>query len=42
MRRGVLAVAGPVTDGEIVEEMRRGYKLGDRLIRPAMVRVAKA
>lgn len=29
-------------DGEIVEEMRRGYKLGDRLLRPAMVRVAKA
>jgi molecular chaperone GrpE len=29
-------------DGEVVEEMRRGYKLGDRLLRPAMVRVAKA
>jgi molecular chaperone GrpE len=29
-------------DGEILEEMRRGYKLGDRLLRPAMVKVAKA
>jgi molecular chaperone GrpE len=29
-------------DGEVVEEMRRGYKLGERLLRPAMVRVAKA
>jgi len=26
----------------VVEEMRRGYKLGERLLRPAMVRVAKA
>ena len=29
-------------DGEVIEEMRRGYKLGDRLLRPAMVKVAKA
>ena len=29
-------------DGEVLEELRRGYKLGDRLLRPAMVRVAKA
>jgi molecular chaperone GrpE len=29
-------------DGEIIEEFRRGYKLGDRLLRPAMVKVAKA
>ena len=29
-------------DGEILEEMRRGYRLGDRLLRPSMVRVAKA
>jgi molecular chaperone GrpE len=28
-------------DGEIIEEFRRGYTLGDRLLRPAMVRVAK-
>ena len=29
-------------EGEVIEVMRRGYKLGDRLLRPAMVRVAKA
>jgi molecular chaperone GrpE len=28
-------------DGEVVEEFGRGYMLGDRLIRPAMVKVAK-
>jgi molecular chaperone GrpE len=29
-------------DGEITAEVRRGYKIGQRLIRPAMVKVAKA
>jgi len=29
-------------DGQILAEVRRGYRLGDRLLRPAMVRVAKA
>ncbi len=29
-------------EGEVVEEFRRGYKLRDRLLRPAMVKVAKA
>ena len=28
-------------EGEIVEEFRRGYMIGDRLLRPAMVKVAK-
>src|SRR5262245_29295723 len=28
-------------DGEVTEEFRRGYMLGDRLLRPAMVKVAK-
>ena len=27
-------------EGEVIEEMRRGYMLGDRLLRPAMVKVA--
>jgi molecular chaperone GrpE len=27
-------------DGEVMEELQRGYKLGDRLLRPAMVKVA--
>jgi molecular chaperone GrpE len=29
-------------DGEILAELRPGYRLGERLLRPAMVRVAKA
>ena len=29
-------------DGEVIGELRRGYMLGDRLLRPAMVKVAKA
>jgi molecular chaperone GrpE len=29
-------------DGEVVEQFCRGYKLRDRLLRPAMVKVAKA
>ena len=28
--------------GEVIGEFRRGYRLGDRLLRPAMVKVAKA
>lgn len=28
--------------GEIIEEYQRGYMLGDKLLRPAMVKVAKA
>jgi molecular chaperone GrpE len=27
-------------EGEVMEELQRGYKLGDRLLRPAMVKVA--
>jgi molecular chaperone GrpE len=29
-------------DGEVIEEFARGYLIGDRLLRPAMVKVAKA
>jgi len=29
-------------DGQVVAELRRGYRLGERLLRPALVRVAKA
>jgi molecular chaperone GrpE len=29
-------------DGEVVDVMAKGYKLGDRLLRPAIVKVAKA
>ncbi|MDQ3805202.1 MAG: nucleotide exchange factor GrpE, partial [Acidobacteriota bacterium] len=39
------AVATAETDefeaDTVVEEMRRGYRLGDKLLRPAMVKVAK-
>lgn len=28
-------------DGEVIEDFRRGYTLGDRLLRPSMVKVAK-
>ena len=28
-------------DGEVIEELRRGYMLGERLLRPSMVKVAK-
>jgi molecular chaperone GrpE len=30
------------SEGEVVEELRKGYMLGDRLLRPALVKVAKA
>ena len=29
-------------DGEVIDEIRRGYRIGQRLIRPALVKVAKA
>jgi molecular chaperone GrpE len=29
-------------EGEVIEEFARGYVLGDRLLRPSMVKVAKA
>jgi molecular chaperone GrpE len=29
-------------EGQVIAELRRGYRLGERLLRPALVRVAKA
>src|SRR5262252_588183 len=29
-------------EGEVIAELRKGYMIGDRLLRPAMVKVAKA
>ena len=29
-------------EGEVIGELRRGYTIGDRLLRPSMVKVAKA
>jgi molecular chaperone GrpE len=34
--------AGDRRDGEVVEQFRRGYMIGERLLRPAMVKVARA
>jgi molecular chaperone GrpE len=43
LHQAVLHEASPGhRDGEVIGEMRKGYKLGDRLLRPAMVKVAKA
>jgi molecular chaperone GrpE len=33
---------GGARDGEVVDVMAKGYKLGERLLRPAIVKVAKA
>ena len=35
-------VSGEHREGEVMAELRRGYILGDRLLRPATVKVAKA
>ena len=29
-------------EGEVIGELRKGYMMGERLLRPAMVKVAKA
>jgi molecular chaperone GrpE len=34
--------AGPEQDGLVVGELQRGYRLGDRILRPARVRVGRA
>jgi len=34
--------AGDRRDGEVVEQFRRGYMIGERLLRPAMVKVARS
>jgi molecular chaperone GrpE len=36
-----LVETNDVPDHQVIEELQRGYKLKDRLLRPAMVRVAK-
>jgi molecular chaperone GrpE len=43
IHQAVLYEASPGhRDGEVIEQMHRGYRLGDRLLRPAIVKVAKA
>jgi molecular chaperone GrpE len=34
-------VAEGITSGSIIEELQKGYRLGDRVIRPTLVRVAQ-
>lgn len=38
---GVVPVTDPAQDGVVVEEVQRGYRMGDQLARPAMVRVGR-
>lgn len=33
--------SGSHREGEVMQELQRGYRLGERLLRPAMVKVAK-
>jgi len=43
VHQAVLTEESPAhRDGEVIEEFRRGYRIGGRLLRPAMVKVAKA
>jgi molecular chaperone GrpE len=38
---GTVEVSDPARDGSVVEEVLRGYRLGDQLLRPAQVRVGR-
>jgi molecular chaperone GrpE len=38
---GTVEVSDPSHDGRVVEEVLRGYRLGDQLLRPAQVRVGR-
>jgi len=43
MHQAVMHEASPEhREGEVIGEFQRGYMIGDRLLRPAMVKVAKA
>jgi molecular chaperone GrpE len=43
VHQAVLHESSPAhREGEVIGELRRGYMLGDRLLRPSMVKVAKA
>ncbi|HQR39043.1 MAG TPA: nucleotide exchange factor GrpE [Blastocatellia bacterium] len=37
-----VVVDDPAQDGRVVEEMQRGFRCGERLVRPAIVRVGRA
>jgi molecular chaperone GrpE len=43
LHQAVMNEASPEhREGEVIGELQRGYTIGDRLLRPAMVKVAKA
>jgi molecular chaperone GrpE len=43
LHQSVIHEASPAhQEGEVIGELRRGYTLGDRLLRPSMVKVAQA
>jgi len=43
LHQAVVHEASPAhREGEVIGELQRGYMIGDRLLRPAMVKVAKA
>jgi molecular chaperone GrpE len=43
LHQAVMHEASPAhREGEVIGELQRGYTIGDRLLRPAMVKVAKA
>jgi molecular chaperone GrpE len=43
LHQAVIQEASPDhREGEVIGELRKGYMIGDRLLRPAMVKVAKA
>jgi molecular chaperone GrpE len=39
---GIVPVTDPAQDGRVVAEVQSGYKLGERVLRPALVQVGKA
>jgi len=36
-----VTVADPEQDGRVVQEVRAGYRIGERILRPARVRVGR-
>ncbi len=38
---GIVEVADQAEDGLVIEEVRRGYRMGEQLVRPAQVRIGK-
>jgi molecular chaperone GrpE len=38
---GIIEVTEPGSDGMVMDEVLRGYRMGDQLLRPARVRVGQ-